>query len=191
MRTARQWWQCKLYKWHGFAHKDEEPKAGDLTLFCPACPQPGINVDPSALSSCRQSETNTDDTPSWVFTRYLVMDGNFKAEHLHPVNPSDEVSLMDGLAFMVADERYKTHLSIAKDNVERSDCNNHRAVNQANASRQRLEATGIGGCACARHGCFVPHSMVDFQKGERLVHIISHIHHRLSRSSLTGNRSPV
>ncbi|KAG1722296.1 hypothetical protein EDB19DRAFT_1645857, partial [Suillus lakei] len=46
-------------------------------------------------------------------------------------------------------------------------CNNHRAVNQANTSWQRLEATGIGGCACAWHGCFVPHSMVDFQKGER------------------------
>ncbi|KAG2094649.1 uncharacterized protein F5147DRAFT_657123 [Suillus discolor] len=97
----------------------------------------------------------------------LVMDGNFKAEHLHPVNPSDEVSLMDGLAFMVGDERYKSHLSIAQDRVQRSDCNNHHAVNQANASRQKLEATGIGGCACAQHGCFVPHSMVDFQKGER------------------------
>jgi hypothetical protein len=35
--------------------------------------------------------------------------------------------------------------------------------------------------------------MVDFQKGERRVHIISHIHPSLrsSRSSLTGNRSPV
>ncbi|KAI6039496.1 hypothetical protein EDC04DRAFT_2568368, partial [Pisolithus marmoratus] len=27
--------------------------------------------------------------------------------------------------------------------------------------------TGIGATACAWHGCFVPHSMVDFQKGER------------------------
>ena len=50
---------------------------------------------------------------------------------------------------------------------QRSDCNNHRAVNRANADRHRLEATGIGGCACARHGCFYPHGMVDFQKGER------------------------
>jgi len=163
MRTARQWRQCKLYKWHGFAHKDEEPKAGDLALFCPACPQPGTNLDPADLFIKGQ----VDDTPSWVFTRYLVMDGNFKAEHLHPVNPSDEVSLMDGLAFMVTDERYKSHLVIAQDHVQRSDCNNHQAVNKANASQQRLEATGIGGCACARHGCFVPHSMVDFQKGER------------------------
>ncbi|KAG1726916.1 hypothetical protein EDB19DRAFT_1833264 [Suillus lakei] len=144
-RAARQWQQCKLYKWHGFAHKDDKPNDGDLALFCPACPQLGINLD-----------------------LYLVMDGNFKAEHMHAVNPSNEVSLMDGLGFMVSDERYKSHLAIARDHVQRSDCNNHRAVNQANASQQRLEATGIGGCACARHGCFVPHSMVDFQKGKRI-----------------------
>ncbi|KAG1743260.1 uncharacterized protein EDB91DRAFT_1247343 [Suillus paluster] len=29
------------------------------------------------------------------------MDGNFKAEHLHPINPDDEVWLSDGFGFMV------------------------------------------------------------------------------------------
>ncbi|KAG2030285.1 hypothetical protein BDR03DRAFT_987194 [Suillus americanus] len=47
--------------------------------------------------------------------RYLVMDGNFKAEHMHLVNPSNEVSLMDGLGFMVSDKRYKSHSAIARD----------------------------------------------------------------------------
>ncbi|KAG1788809.1 hypothetical protein EV424DRAFT_1355962 [Suillus variegatus] len=70
-----------------------------------------------------------------------------------------------GLVYVVV--TYKAHLALAKDAVQRSECNNHRAVNQANATWHRLEATGIGGCACARHGCFVPHAMVDFQKGER------------------------
>ena len=51
--------------------------------------------------------------------------------------------------------------------AQRSTCANHRAVTQANANRKNLEATGVGACACARHGCFVPHSVVDFQKGER------------------------
>ncbi|KIK39195.1 hypothetical protein CY34DRAFT_25361 [Suillus luteus UH-Slu-Lm8-n1] len=166
MRAARQWQQCKLYKWHGFAHKADQPKDGELTLFCPACPQPGINLDLSTGTVAQ-----SDNTPSWLMTRYLVMDGNFKAEHMHPVNPSDKVSLMDGLGFMVSDERYKSHLAIAHDHVQRSDCNNHRAVNQANTSQQRLEATGIGGCACAWYGCFVPHSMVDFQKGERQINM--------------------
>ncbi|KAG2741619.1 hypothetical protein P692DRAFT_20695227, partial [Suillus brevipes Sb2] len=63
-----------------------------------------------------------------------VMDGNFKGEHLFPVNPTDEVALTDGLGFMVSDARYKIHLAQAKDIVNQSDCNNHQAVNQANAS---------------------------------------------------------
>lgn len=109
---------------------------------------------------------NTRD-PSWKYTRSFVMDGNFKAEHLHPIKPFDEVWLSDGLGFMVGKDRYKMHLAEAADTVEKSSCNNHRAVNQANAARHKLESTGIGGVACARHGCFVPHSMVDFQKGER------------------------
>jgi hypothetical protein len=51
--------------------------------------------------------------------------------------------------------------------LQRATCANHKAVNQANSNRKNLEATGVGACACARHGCFVPHSVVDFQKGER------------------------
>ena len=53
--------------------------------------------------------------------------------------------------------------------VQRSTCNAHKAVNLANAERHRLAVTGIGACACTCHGCFVPHSVVDFQKGERYV----------------------
>ncbi|KAG1880162.1 hypothetical protein F4604DRAFT_1922842 [Suillus subluteus] len=136
MRVGRQWRQLKQLKWHGFGHEKQKPKAGELALFCPACPQPGVNVN--------LAERNVSD-PAWLYSRSLVMDGNFKAEHMFLANPTDE----------------------AQDIVHQSDCNNHQAVNQANTSRHKLEATGIGGCACARHGCFVPHSMVDFQKGER------------------------
>lgn len=35
--------------------------------------------------------------------------------------------------------------------------------------KQHLLHTGIGAAACPRHGCFVPHSVVDFHKGERCV----------------------
>ncbi|KAG1787299.1 uncharacterized protein HD556DRAFT_1247044, partial [Suillus plorans] len=170
MRVARQWRKLKLLKWNGFGHEEKEVRPGDLALFCLACPQPGINVTLPAGGTAEDIDANNGsgrETPSWLYTRSLVMDGNFKAEHLHATNPADEVSLMDGRGFMVGDALYKEHLAIAKDAVQRSECNNHCAVNLANASRHRLEATGIGGCACARHGCFVPHAMVDFQKGER------------------------
>ncbi|KAG1847564.1 hypothetical protein DFJ58DRAFT_663265, partial [Suillus subalutaceus] len=157
MRVARQWRQLKTMKWHGFGHCSDSPNAGDLALFCPACPQPGINV----------SFSGDESLDEWKYTRSFVMDGNFKAEHLHPMKPFDEVWLSDGLGFMVGKDRYKTHLAEAADTLEKSSCNNHRAVNQANAAWHKLESMGIGGVACARHGCFVPHSMVDFQKGER------------------------
>ena len=39
------------------------------------------------------------------------MDGNFKAEHLHDWNSDDQVSLMDGLGFMVSQNPYKSYLS--------------------------------------------------------------------------------
>ncbi|KAG1844998.1 hypothetical protein F4604DRAFT_1595844, partial [Suillus subluteus] len=163
MRVARQWRQLKLLKWNGFGHEAKSIKPGDLALFCAACPQPGINVTLPTEGNYEETNNKSDlETPSWLHSRSLVMDGNFKAEHLHAANPIDEVSLMDGRGFMVGDSMYKAHLAKAKDT-----CNNHCTVNQANASHHRLEATGIGGCACARHGCFIPHAMVDFQKGER------------------------
>ncbi|KAG1837172.1 hypothetical protein DFJ58DRAFT_669105, partial [Suillus subalutaceus] len=153
MRVARQWQQLKLLKWNGFCHERRDLKDAELALFCPAvmhntaCPQPGINV---------AVPTEDDASPN-----------NFKAEHLHSTHPEDEVWLTDWQCFMVARARYQAHLTISKDSAQRSECNNHRAVNQANASRHKLEATRIRGCACARHGCFVLNSMVDFQKGER------------------------
>ncbi|KAG1889098.1 uncharacterized protein F5891DRAFT_987476 [Suillus fuscotomentosus] len=170
MRVARQWRKLKLLKRNGFGHEEKDVRPGDLALFCLACPQPGINVTLPVGEQMEDSNVNKGSnlqTPSWLYMRSLIMDGNFKAEHLHPVHPGDEVSLMDGHGFMVGDALYEEHLAVAQDTSQQPECNNHGAVNQANASRHRLEAMGIGGCACAQHGCFVPHTMVDFQKGER------------------------
>ncbi|KAG1818960.1 hypothetical protein DFJ58DRAFT_850222 [Suillus subalutaceus] len=83
--------------------------------------------------------------------------------------PQWDISLSDRLGYMVKKREYQTHLSLAVESKERSSCSNHRAVNAANISRSNLRATGVGATACARHGCFVPHSIVDFQKGEKRV----------------------
>ena len=39
------------------------------------------------------------------------MDGNFKAEHMQPRNPTDELWLMDGRGFMVASGDYRDYLA--------------------------------------------------------------------------------
>ena len=49
-KVSRAWRWMKKLKWAGFGHKmadPMQPAAGELTLFCPACPQPHINLPPN------------------------------------------------------------------------------------------------------------------------------------------------
>ncbi|KIN93854.1 hypothetical protein M404DRAFT_35666 [Pisolithus tinctorius Marx 270] len=155
LRVAWQWRLLKLMKWSGILECTDMHKRGDLALFCATCPQPGINVDP------------TEDLNHWKYAHTLVMDRNFKAEHMHDRCPADQVRMMDGHGYMVSNSEYQAYLQATPHVTEKSPCNNHRAINQANANRGKLHSTGIGATACMWHGCFYLHSVVDFQKGER------------------------
>jgi hypothetical protein len=45
MRVSRQWRKVQLMHQHGFAPVTGKiPGPGDLAEFCPACPQPGVNL---------------------------------------------------------------------------------------------------------------------------------------------------
>src|SRR5882672_9737161 len=45
LRVSRQWRNLQALKRFGFGHGQScDPGPGDLALFCPACPQPGINL---------------------------------------------------------------------------------------------------------------------------------------------------
>ncbi|KIK81417.1 hypothetical protein PAXRUDRAFT_156166, partial [Paxillus rubicundulus Ve08.2h10] len=100
-----------------------------------------------------------------------IIDGNFKAEYLYDRQIDRQVWLMDCLGFMVSQSPYHEYLAATNHSLEVCIvCTlllTMQAVNQANSSCVQLEATGIGATACAHHGCFIPHLVVDFQKGER------------------------
>ncbi|KIK72897.1 hypothetical protein PAXRUDRAFT_179689, partial [Paxillus rubicundulus Ve08.2h10] len=87
-----------------------------------------------------------------------VVDGNFSVQHMKMKIPEEDVSLSDGLAYMVESSAYADHISRMVEAKDKSTCQNHRAINAANASKNNLRVTGIGATACARHGCFIPHS---------------------------------
>jgi hypothetical protein len=45
MRVSWLWRDLKHRKWFGFGHDaGKDPGDGGLALFCPACPQPGLNL---------------------------------------------------------------------------------------------------------------------------------------------------
>ncbi|KAI6046658.1 hypothetical protein EDC04DRAFT_2597793 [Pisolithus marmoratus] len=134
--VAWQWQVLKLLKWSGFHDKTHWLTEGDLVLFCMACPQPGINVSPMA-------DLDQLTFQSWKYTRTLVMDGNFKAEHMHERRPDDQVWLMDGHSFTVTNLQYQEYLKATPHITEKSTCNNHKAISQASMSWGKLNSTGI------------------------------------------------
>lgn len=74
-RMSRLWRWMKKLKWAGYGHNKKDPQkpdAGELANFCPACPQPGINL-----------ENGWDaDADNFIYRRTFVADGNFKADHV-------------------------------------------------------------------------------------------------------------
>ncbi|KAK6988503.1 hypothetical protein R3P38DRAFT_3332031 [Favolaschia claudopus] len=159
MRCSRQFRNLKNMLRGGLAHEPDRTRApGDLAMFCVMCPQIRKNV------SLEEYEKADDRT---LYGPQVVTDGNFKLDNLKMRNPQDDVRLSDGQMFCVKSAPYEDHLRITPQRKQRSGSNDHQAVNETNVKRKDVDTTGIGACACARHGCFYPHSAVGFKAGER------------------------
>ncbi|KAI6023234.1 hypothetical protein BKA83DRAFT_40676, partial [Pisolithus microcarpus] len=104
MRVSQLWRDLKHRKWFGFGHDiEQDPGDGGLALFCPACPQPGVNLP----ADWKVHLTAFRDTTM----RQYVIDGNFTAQHMKMNKPELDVALSDGKGFMVAQVPLQAFLS--------------------------------------------------------------------------------
>ncbi|KAF8337253.1 hypothetical protein F5887DRAFT_890729 [Amanita rubescens] len=163
LRMSRLWRWLKKKKWAGHRHRDcafHQESPGELANFCPACPQPGINLP----------DNWKNDTNKWVYRRVLVADGNFKADHVRQKGASD-VWLSEGSGMFALRKDYKAFLQIAMENKavkEKAPCQTQfRAIQLAMLGSKACDITGIVAIACARHGCFVPNSIANLSRGEQ------------------------
>ncbi|KAF8956034.1 hypothetical protein BDZ97DRAFT_1672276, partial [Flammula alnicola] len=163
-RLSREYRNLKLWKCMavGMTNLPAAPEIarGKLGLFCPTCPQPGVNLP----------DEWTDDPLWWLYIRKFCADGNFKADHLNQKNEHDDVHLTNGEAFMTAPKPYEEHLVDAAKHAHKyahPTCHVHRAHKDGEKVAAGRRVRGIGAQACARHGCFCPSSVVDFELGER------------------------
>lgn len=83
---------------------NESSGPGSLTIFCPSCPQPGINLPPEWIHY-----------PNWVTRRTITVDGNFHADRIKTRRPDQDINLSNGQGFMAEDVRYREYLSVAKE----------------------------------------------------------------------------
>jgi hypothetical protein len=104
-RLSRLWRWIKKLKWSGYGQKPGEkiePGAGDLSFYCAACPQPGINIPSDWKNSPNK----------WMFKRVFVVDGNFTADHVEQ-STNEDIWLSDGTGMMARREEYKAFLEVA------------------------------------------------------------------------------
>lgn len=105
-RLSRLWRWVKKLRWAGYGLKRDqqnEPQPGELSDFCPACPQAGINIP----------DNWRGDPNRWAFRRVLTADGNFKADHVRQKNQADDIWLYDGMGMTARRSEYKEFLSKA------------------------------------------------------------------------------
>ncbi|KAJ3533262.1 hypothetical protein NMY22_g7406 [Coprinellus aureogranulatus] len=160
-RVWAQWNYLSALKQNGFsrAAAGTTPDKGALALFCPACPQPGINLPPVMEGGCPNVRT------VWLYRRYLVVDGNFVLDHM--AVRDEGTRLLNGAAYMTEPSRYAKHVAVTNERNEPSTCAKLRAVSERDVFKKGYDVTGVVSVACARHGCFAPGGTVDLQKGEK------------------------
>jgi hypothetical protein len=118
MRVSREWRNLQALKRSGLGHEPNHRRIpGDLALFCPTCPQPGINVPPRNEWLEEEKYVHTAVKLNYIITASRLMyrpswvaDGNFKLQHLAMRRPDDDVFLRDGQGHMVGREPYGTHI---------------------------------------------------------------------------------
>ncbi|KAF8952217.1 hypothetical protein BDZ97DRAFT_2066652 [Flammula alnicola] len=160
-RMSRLWRWMKKLKWAGYGHNGKDPMnvgPGELANYCPACPQPGINLP----------DNWKEDLNRAVYQRVFVADGNFKADHVRQAKPSKDVWLSEGGGMAPTREEYFAFLKIAIERLTKAPCENtFRAIMNALLASSACDITGLVGIACARHGCYAPNALVDLFKGEQ------------------------
>ena len=129
----------------GLGHeKEKELQPGDLAIFCPACPQPGINLseewdqDPKKYVIPKPASNMGLMVTRWLYTRSIVIDGNFSAECLKTRQPENDIALSPGGRYMVELKRYESHLSTGKEIKQVYLC---KRINYPNSNTYLIEIT--------------------------------------------------
>ena len=70
--------------------------------------------------------------------------------------------------------------------MQKPTCHSHKAQRDGDKVTAGRRVRGIGAHACARHGCFCPSSVVDFELGERQICMDYSFSEAMKHTNLTG-----
>ncbi|KAJ7119198.1 hypothetical protein C8R43DRAFT_901144, partial [Mycena crocata] len=139
-------------------------KPGECALLCPACPQPGRNMEPG-----------WEDAPEerrFLHALFLAMDANFRLKRKDVSTEEKDPGLGKGWVFYCEVEAYMEHVKKHWNyKQEWSRCVAHDAVDKPDREARGTASSGIGAVDCARHNMKRPQAVGDLQLGERYINM--------------------
>nr|GAT44329.1 predicted protein [Mycena chlorophos] len=142
---------------HGIDLVLKHRPSGNLLVWCPACPEPGLNSDP-----------NCPKTPHEL--RHLnqvqhTADGNFQCNQFAKNTDPNDVSLCNGKGYFPLDSEYREYLDKVPPTKEKSTCNYLNVVNKQDKKKfKNMAVTGTINIQCSH--VFIL-ATVDLHAGER------------------------
>ncbi|KAJ7127477.1 hypothetical protein C8R46DRAFT_1235584 [Mycena filopes] len=144
-------------QFHGIDAMLPHRPSGNLLVWCPACPEPGLNSDPN----CPKTPHNLRH----LNQSQRTLDGNFQCNQFSKNTHPNDVSLCEGKGYFPLDSEYRKYIASVPVSKEKSTCNYLKAVNKQDKKKfKNMAITGTVNCQCSH--VFIL-SCVDLYHGER------------------------
>ncbi|KAF8145475.1 hypothetical protein K438DRAFT_1630027 [Mycena galopus ATCC 62051] len=178
MRMMREWRYLLMLKRGGRGNDPDrlvvETRPGELSVRCPACPQPGVNIPDDWESAPPELR--------FLYFLYFAIDACFRLKRRLVSSEAKDPGLGTGWSYFTEDRPFRQYLLTVTDQKEMSTCSGLAALDYANTKFSRgYGSTGVGLGVCAQHEFVLPNSAVDLQKGERYANmdylVASFLHH--------------
>ncbi|KAJ3569456.1 hypothetical protein NP233_g5031 [Leucocoprinus birnbaumii] len=165
MRIWRHLTQCRYCgQEHDINAEFDHREAGSLAIRCPACPEPGFNVDIADIMNALSTNTHT-------LTLFLSLDGNYRLNQKFKNTDPNDVALNKGNAYFVDNNVFQQYLQLHDDKAtQNSTCSKLKAVRQQQMIKFADSVySGVVATQCACHGLYLPQGIVNLERGETYV----------------------
>ncbi|KAJ7119884.1 hypothetical protein C8R43DRAFT_900853 [Mycena crocata] len=160
-RMTREWNNLDMLKKGGCGHDPAGiagTPVGGCALLCPACPQPGKNLDDGWQSEAEEKQ--------FLYALFLALDANFRLKRKDVSTEEKDPGLGDGLSFLWGGEGIYGACAPGGERP-RSTCVSHDAVDKPDHEARGTASSGLVAVDCARHNMKHPLAVGDLQLGER------------------------
>ncbi|KAJ7743253.1 hypothetical protein DFH07DRAFT_777465 [Mycena maculata] len=150
-------------QFHGIDILIPHRPVGNLLVWCPACPEPGLNSDPNCPTT--PAHLRRVNNYRHLNQSQRTLDGNHQCNQFSKNTDPDDVSLCAGKAYFPVDSTYQQYLKSVPASTAKATCNYLKVVNKQDKKKfNNMAITGTVNCQCSH--VFIL-SCVDLPHAER------------------------